>query len=399
MNMLYLLNRVLSSPLEVVYIFLIFIIAKDLGATPLQLSVLACCKPTVSLISAYANRFTFGKPQSIKPFLLICNFIGLLPCLFFPYVENTWFFIASYACFMTTLRASYPAWIEVLKCNLEIKELSKTVAVGSSINYSILTLFPLVFTYFLDQNPGIWKNLFVGMAILQFVFFLILLSVPLKFIQPQAQEMSGTGSGNVIKESWQILRNNPSFVKYLALFFLGGAGLVAVQPILPIYFNETLHLSYSQLALAFSFCRGAAFVCSTPFWLTYIRRASLYSLNAIVNILSTLFILFILMAQLGSEWLWIGYVMYGAMQAGCELSWNLSGPLFSKQKESIPYSSLNLCFVSFRGMIFPFLGQLIYSWSNSLVLFSFAGVLCLLSVFYAFFLDREFYLEEKKQLA
>ncbi|MBA3238965.1 MAG: MFS transporter [Parachlamydiaceae bacterium] len=395
MKILYLLNRLLSSPLEVIYVFLIFIITKDLGATPLQLSILACSKPAVSLVSAFANGFIFGKPKSIKPFLLLCNLIGLLPCLFFPYVENTWFFIASYACFMTTLRASYPAWIEVLKCKLEIKELSKTVATGSSINYSILILFPLVFTYFLDQDPSIWKNLFVCMAILQFLFFLILLVVPLKFNLQDKQEISGIVSTNVIKEGWLILRTNSSFVKYQILFFLGGAGVVIVQPILPIYFNEALHLSYSQLALAFSFCRGISFVCSTPFWLAYTQKVSLYSLNALVNVFSSLFIMFILMAGLGIEWLLIGYVMYGAMQAGCELSWNLSGPLFSKNKESTPYSCLNLFFVSFRGMIFPFLGQLIYSWSNAFVLFSLAGGLCLLSVLYALSLNQEYNLEEK----
>ncbi len=56
--------------------------------------------------------------------------------------------------------------------------------------------------------------------------------------------------------------------------------------------------------------------------------------------------------------------------------------------ESTPYSCLNLFFVSFRGMIFPFLGQLIYSWSNAFVLFYLAGGLCLLSVVYALSLNQ-----------
>lgn len=387
MRILYLLSRSLSSPLEAIFTFLIFILTKELGASPLQLSVLACSKPVVSLASAYANRFLLGKPERTKEFLLLCNFIGLLPCLFFPFVGNTWFFIASYALFMVTLRASYPAWIEVLKCKLEIKKLATTTATGSSINYFILCLFPLIFTHFLDKDSSIWRSLFVGMALLQFSYFFILLltpfNVPKKRIEIEYQK-------NIFKEGLVILWKNPDFAKYQALFFLGGAGLVAIQPILPIYFNETLNLSYTQLALAFSMCRGIVFICSTPLWVTYVRKASLFNLNAFINILSTLFIVFILTAKLGIEWLFAGYVMYGAMQAGCELSWNLSGPLFSKQNDSIPYSSLNLCFVSLRGMIFPFLGQLIYFWSNSFVLFSLAGIACLFSVFYAFTLNRQY---------
>lgn len=384
MSILYLLARAFSSPLETLYVFLIFIIAKDWEASPLQLTVLACCKPSVSLISAYANRFILGKPKAVKPFLLTCYFAGLLPCLFFPFVQSNWFFIFSYACFMASIRASYPAWIEVLRSNLTIQQLAKTTATGSSINYFILTLFPLLFTYFLDKDPAIWRTLFVGMGLLQFLFCLILLAAGVK-----GTIVAEHHSTNILKEGWLLLKSDTAFLKFQSLFFLGGAGLVAIQPILPIYFNETLHLSYTELALAFSFCRGIAFICSSPFWVASTHKLSIYGLNGVVNALSTLFIAFILTAGLGNEWLWIAYIFYGAMQAGFELCWNISGPLFSKEKESTLYSSINLFFVSIRGMIFPFLGQLIFSMAGSLAVFYFAGGLCLLSVFYALLLNRD----------
>lgn len=398
MRTLYLLSRCFSSPLEAIFTFLIFIVTKELGATPLQLSVLACSKPTVSLASAYMNHFLLRNPEFIKSFLLSCNLIGLLPCLFFPSVENVWFFIASYAVFIFTLRASYPAWIEILKCTLEIKQLPVTVASGSSINYFVLTFFPFIFTYFLDKDSTIWKSLFVGTAILQLSFFIILLFIPSHFmrINKEQKNLDVENKRNFIKQSFFVLWNNPDFAKYQILFFVGGAGLVAIQPILPIYFHETLHLSYTQLALGFSVCRGISFMCASPLWVTYVRKVSLYHLNAFVNIFSTLFIVSILIAMSGIEWLFVGYIMYGIMQAGCELSWNLSGPLFSKQNESISYSSLNLSIVSLRGMIFPFLGQLIYFYTHSMFLFSIAGALCLFSVLYAFVLDHKITLGERK---
>ena len=38
------------------------------------------------------------------------------------------------------------------------------------------------------------------------------------------------------------------------------------------------------------------------------------------------------------------------MQAGSELSWNMSGPLFSKQEESSSYTSVNIVTAGIRGL-------------------------------------------------
>lgn len=77
------------------------------------------------------------------------------------------------------------------------------------------------------------------------------------------------------------------------------------------------------------------------------------------------------------------------MQAGCELSWNLSGPYFAKESESTFYSSINLAFVGLRGCLCPFIGQLIFIYSNSMTLFICAGLLCLMSGLYALWLNYE----------
>ena len=45
---------------------------------------------------------------------------------------------------------------------------------------------------------------------------------------------------------------------------LGGAGLMFMQPVLPIFSEETLKLSYTELALAFAFCKGISFILSIP---------------------------------------------------------------------------------------------------------------------------------------
>ncbi|MBA3238967.1 MAG: hypothetical protein H0T62_11560 [Parachlamydiaceae bacterium] len=85
-----------------------------------------------------------------------------------------------------------------------------------------------------------------------------------------------------------------------------------------------------NLHLLLAFAKESLSFALRLFWLAYTHKVALYSLNALVNVFSSLFIMLILIAGLGIEWLLIGYGMYGAMQAGCELSWNLSDRYFQK---------------------------------------------------------------------
>lgn len=404
-SFLFLFSRFLASPLEAMYTLLIFILSKDLNADVLQITILASVKPLVSLVAFYVSSLFMSKLNKIRNYLVILNIVGCLPCLLFPFVQSVWYYTLSYILFMTTLRAAFPAWAEILKTNLGLCKMGNIVSKGTSINYCMTIFLPLILSYWLDQNKHIWKVLFFSLAILQILNTFVLLRVQLL---SQNLKNSHVGNSSFLislkfivlspwQKGWKLLREKPEFAQYLILFFLGGAGLVAVQPILPIFFKENLQLSYQQLTLAFSLCKGIAFVFSSPLWARLANKISLYLLNSYINLFSCLFLAFILAANGNTHWLFLAYLMYGTMQAGCELSWNLSGPIFSKEKESTPYSGLNLALIGIRGSLFPFIGQWIFLNSNASVIFMSAGSLCFLSFLYALWLDYEKNLITKKK--
>jgi len=386
----YLQSRILCGPGQVLFTLLIFILNKELHATPFQLMVFACLKPITSLFSFYVSSLTFDRPhQSVRTYLIANTIIGCAPCLFFPLFDNVWFYIVSYAIYTITMRAKEPIWIEYLKCNLELPQMSKTVSRGASIIYFMSMFLPPVLSFWLDGH--IWKSLFFLFALLQLVnaaaiFSLVDGKQTIRF----KESKSGISILDPLKKGYQLLKDNRPFCHYLFLFFLGGAGIVAIQPILPIYFNEQLNLSYAQLTLAFSFCKGISFLPSSPIWAKYVTCISLYRLNALMNLLTTFFMAALLAASFGMEWLYVGYLCYGAMQGGSEQSWNMSGPIFSNNKCSTAYSSLNLLLVGIRGCICPFLGYLLFSLLGIIPMLIIVLGICLISVFYGFWLDSKY---------
>ncbi len=384
----------MCGPNEVLFTLLIFILSKNLQATAFQLTVMACLKPLTSFVSFYISSYLYGKSHRISSYLIINMFIGTLPCLFFPFIENVWFYIASYALYMITKRAQEPAWIQFLKSRLELQQMSKVISKGTSITYFICMSLPPILSFWLDADADLWKTLFVLFTLLQFLNAISIVS--LKCGAQSIQKESPQPLSRAIDpflNALQLLRNNTAFSHYLFLFFLGGAGIVAMQPILPQYFNSHLGLSYAQLTLAFSFCKGLSFLISSPIWSKYTNRITLYRLNVLMNLFTCLFIGGLLAAPFGMEWLYAAYLCYGVMQGGCDLTWNLSGPIFSKKSDSSLYSSLNLILVGVRGAICPFLGYFLFNTMGPISVFIMAFCLCFAGILYGFRLDAKYSLQ------
>lgn len=393
----YLRNRILCSPSEVLFTLLIFILSKNLHATPFQLTLMACLKPITSLFSFYISTTLHGRSHLIRPYLILNMLVGITPCFLYPFIDNVWYYIGSYAIYMITRRAQEAAWIQFLKGHLELPSMSQTVSRGSSITYLVGMFLPPLLSFWLDDL--MWKYLFLFFASLQFLNVLLIFSLKPKLSEEKIDETKLPFRQRIIdplKKGWDLLKINPPFSHYLLLYFLGGAGIIALQPILPKYFNDHLGLSYTQLTLAFSFCKGISFLISSPIWAGYVTRMSLYRLNALMNLFTCLFMTALLVASFDTKWLYVGYLCYGVMQGGCELSWNLSGPIFSKKGDSTPYSSLNLVLVGIRGCICPFMGYLLFTYTGVTAAFLAAFSICLIGVFYGLFLEVKFHSHERK---
>ncbi len=384
----YLYSQFLNGPHQALFTLLIFILGIHLGATPLQLTVMACLKPITSFFSFYLSMWIVGRPQKIRVYLILNALLGTIPCFFYPLIDNIWYYIGTYALYMVTMRAIHPAWMEILKQESDMKELGRLSSWGNFIYYGINMVVPVLFSFLMDQYGINWKYLFIVTSLWQLLNLFVIASVQIKedvnpcnvqfeFLKP-------------LKKGWKVLKEKPHLVHYLLLFFLGGAGIIGIYPILPIFFKEELHLNTTKIALAFSCCRGITFLTTSRLWASILERTSIYFLNTIVNGLTCLFFGCIIASFGGIHWLLIAYLFYGAMQAGCELSWNVSGPLFSGEEESTLYSSLNLALVGIRGCLCPIFGYALYQCSSITTVFAIGLALSIIGVMYGLWLNERY---------
>jgi hypothetical protein len=290
---------------------------------------------------------------------------------------------------MMTNRAIIPAWSEILRINLSHQERSKTFSVGSTANYLANLVIPILISPFIDYYPGIWKPIFLLLALVHLLNVIVISFIKIKDLNltSPTEKPSPLSIQSILitpwKNSWILMKNRKDFRNFQFVFMFGGSGIMLMQPVFPIFFKQTLQFSYTELTLAISFCKGIGFALFSSLWAKKLHQIPIHLFNSYVTSLAGLFAFLLIAAAYHPYWAYLAYLIYGIMQAGSELSWNLSGPIFSKDKDSTLFTGVNVAMVGFRGCLFPFLGEALFLHSNSIFVFACGGGMCLFGSLYS----------------
>lgn len=389
-------SRILDTPFWAIFNMLPFILYKDLHVTPLQLAAIITLKPLTSIFSMYWSALTHRRHERLLPNIIWGGVLRHLPFFFFPFVDNPWFFIASFGFHMMLSRGTQPAWLEILKINIPGVSRERVFAYGSVLGYIGDAIFPFALGWLLDGYFQAWRWIFPVSAIVSLMSLLWQVKIPVKCdktAEDERQEPFEAGWKQLLKpwqESWSLMFKRPDFARFQIGFMLGGAGLMVMQPALPIYFVDKLNLSYTELAVALTTFKGIGFTLSTPFWTNLISKVNMYRFTSWVTLLISLFAFCVMMSQLNPAWLYLGYLTYGIMQSGSNLSWNMSGPMFSQAEDSSIYSSVNVVTVGLRGCFAPALGSLLCAYGSATYALILGGCICLLATQQLTAYSREF---------
>ena len=376
----FLWTRVLSAPFWGIFHMLPFILYKDLGAGAFPITLMITLKPMVALLAPYWSARLHNKQERLIPNLVSANIFKYLPFLLTPYFISPYFLVLSAAIFMMLVRGVIPAWMEILKRNVEKEKQSHLFALGSSLDYLAMALLPLGFGFLLDFYPGSWRWVFFGSSLLGILSTLFLTRIP-----PPLASTSPLPKISLLKpwaQTLLLLKTRPDFKRFQIGFMLGGSGLMLMQPILPHFFVDVLDLSYTKMFVALVVCKSMGYALSSPLWARLYNKIHIFAFSSAVTLLAALFPFFLLGASHYILYLYLGYIAYGIMQGGSEMSWNLSGPYFSQSEDSSIFSQANVLGVGIRGALIPPIGALLYEMTGNPHLIILGGsLLCLLATF------------------
>lgn len=344
--------NILSEPLSAIYTLLPFIFIKDLHTTPLQLALFISIRPILSFFSFYWGSF-FNKNTAnlLKNVQLACIFAHL-PFLLFAFSNNVWFLLISAAFFQLFHRAGTPAWLEIVHRKLPKNIREKSFSYSFAAGFIVSGLFGIFLGVMLDSNPNFFKILLFLASSMGLCSLLFLRSIP-----PIETEEKPAVQKGALKESFKLLYQRKDFRHFQWIFMVGGATLMLMAPSLSVYYVENLSLSHLKISFARFVFMALGVIPSTIFWNRIFQVNHINRLIGPILIGFSLFPVFLLLTQWNLWLLYFAFFIYGIAQAGSHLAWNLSGITFSKGKNSLLFSQVNLLMIGIRGLIFPFLGS------------------------------------------
>lgn len=386
---------ILNAPFWAMYNLLPFILYKELHASSYQVTLLIALKPIVSLFSIYWSSYTHNRPDALVKNVVSSTVLSHLPFFCLPFYHPPWFVITISAVYMMLERGAKPAWMELLKQHVPERKREKLFSWVSTTSYLAAGLLPPLFGFWMDAMPNVWSWIFPIVSLLALL--------PVGF---QIQMRGGKRSAkraislkNPWVESYRLLKTNTLFTFFQIAFFLGGAGIMMMQPALPAFFMDKLSLNYGEIALALTMFKGIGFALTSRFWAHKLPKSSIFYLSGWVTLIMALSACILMAAPFWHYFVFVSYLFYGIMQAGSELIWHLSGPIFSKEEDSSLYTSVNIVLVGVRGLFAPFLGMWFMQFETILPMIV-GTVFCLVSTFLMWRpLPKFFALKEVRVLA
>ncbi len=356
-------TSLLNEPLTLLYSWLPFIMRKELGATAFQIALLLTLRPVMSIISFYWSAHIEKKRKNLRLNLVIAGILARSPFLAFLFTENSWFLVFASALHMLFLRGGIPAWMEILKLNLPKEKRDKLFSLSSSLGYAEGILLALGIGTLLDENYLIWKILYAFSALLGIIGVYIQWRMPIRGEQEEEEPLPHKQRSSLFlrpwKNSWQLLRTRTDYAHFQWGFMIGGFGIMLTAAALPLFFVDVLKLSHTNFATARSICMGFGFILSSGLWARALQRLPIAHLACIICVGFGIFPLLLMSSIYHLTWLYLAYVLYGVTQGGSHMLWHLSGPLFAKNEDSSQFSDVSVVTVGIRGLVAPFISNLL----------------------------------------
>jgi Major Facilitator Superfamily len=342
----YWLCHLLDAPLFAMYGMFQFVLTKELFATAFQITLYITLKPVAALVSSYWSN---AKRGSIRNHLIVLSCVATLPPMLFPLFPSTWFGIAAFGIYFVADRAAMTGWMEIIRRHIPRERSGWAVSRNQLTLFLVGSFLPLLVAPGLDRGWIDWRWLFFALALLSMARVAVLCAISLP---DRSRRVASRPMGEVFKT----LVRRPDFAYFQLIFFFGGLGLMMALAVVPDFVGRVLQLSYTDLALAFAFAKGLGFGASARIWSWVIHRVNIFAFCSLVALLAAVSVALIPCSLYWHPFLHIALFVYGVMQGGSTLGWQLSGPAFSGDEDSTPYVSANVMSVGVRGCFGPSLG-------------------------------------------
>ena len=346
-----------SEPLVALYTILPFILRKEMGASAFQIALFTALNPILSVFSFYWGAQLSVSKKKLLPNLMSAWILARVPFLFFPFIKSVWLFFLASAVYQIFNRAATPALMEIIKRNIPQKTRGKIFSLYFTLSVLEGVGIGLILATILHIHETNWPLFFFVAALVGLSSLLIQMRIPLSTDEEPLAKKPKNRITQPLKACFSLLKMRPDFAHFQWCFMLGGLSLMIIAPARTIFTADILSVSIGTVTIARCIFAGLGMAASSYFWQRGLEKRGIQSTTYLILVLFAVFPLTLLLSRVHLSFFFAAHIVYGIAQGGSHLVWILSGTIFSGDRDSSLYSTVNVLMVGLRGMIGPFLGS------------------------------------------
>lgn len=389
------------------------ILRKNFGAGPLLVTLLVMAQPVSQLLAIVWGSVMQGREK--RPFILGFGGVGRLSLLLVVFAASSWMFFVPIAIAITLAVAIVPALNSIYQTNYPDKERGRVfgwVMGGTSIATMAASLGAGAL---MDWNPQSFRVIYPIAGILGLISASLFYRIRQRRLLPSARitrslpgaEVADGESRLLVVEQAQAwgrdigralrnplhgaasaFRDDRLFARFEIGFMIYGIAWMMMQPVIPIFLVDTIHVQYHQVGVARGVIYFSTMALFSPLAGRLLDRWNAVSVAALgFAFLATFPFAMMLCRDIHS--VYGAFALYGVGMAGANMAWTMGPILFAGKKDAATYMGVHVTMVGIRGLLGNPLGLLLLQTIGARATFGICSALFAISVVYMWRLARD----------
>lgn len=387
------------------------ILRKNFNAGPVLITLLVMAQPVSQLLAIVWGSVMQGREK--RPFILGFGGFGRLSLLLVAGATSSLFFFVPIAVAIMLSVAIVPALNSIYQTNYPDKERGRVfgwVVGGTSIATMVAALGAGAL---MDWNAQSFRVIYPLAGVLGLVSASLFYRIRQRRLLASAQITRGLPGvdaadgtlvwigqarawgrdiGGALRNPLQgaatAFREDPSFLRFEIGFMIYGIAWMMMQPVIPIFLVDTIHVQYHQVGVARGVIYFTTMALFSPLAGRALDRWDAVSVAAVgFAVLATF--PFAMMLSHGIHSVYGAFALYGVGMAGANMAWTMGPILFAGKRDAAAYMGVHVTMVGIRGLLGNPLGLLLLQTIGARATFGICSALFAISVIYMWRLRRD----------
>ncbi len=363
---------------------------KALHAQDWQLMVMTMIWPLANLLSIWWGRI-FEKSCHKSRLFIAAGLLGRLSLVLGIWISTMNEYLVLLALMFSANSLLIPAQNSIFQKNIDSSRRAKIFGYTLSLSMIISVIITFVAGRLLDTHEQSYHWILVGTGICGFIYCLVLSTI-------RIQEAPGTKDCarlpwkkmilEPLQSTFKLMKENKAFAAFERNFSIYGMGFIMMQPIIPIYLVDNLHLSYTHNFLAKGILSQVGLLFLSPYLGKMHDRIHPFKfISRSFALLMVFPLLFVVSSLWAGEGLvpvlivFVAYLIFGVAMSAVNVAWNMSSIFFAGKEDASLYQGVHVTMTGIRGLIAPILGYTLLKVFNITAVFVVAaGFFALASV-------------------